>query len=606
MEPQERAGHRLTTARLPALASLAALALFLLPARVTALRGDDVFSLQQDGRLELEGESLLGYVWEGAWDSLTEGRPQPLGSLWGNLVIAVFGDERVAYKLFLVAVTVGCAALLYALVRRLGGSRGVAAMVVVLLAGAVQFRQYHDPMLGYYGTTQAALACVLGSLLLELRFLRGGSRRDLVLAVALFVAAVLLYEIASPMAVVHVGLAVVERRWRAGLPFLGVAFAFVLYGFVLRTFGGADSGGGYAVNYDLGLIVGTYFEQLLPPIPGSNYLFGDGALFERPTAPELFAAAWRGAVVLGVVLWVGLRCRLEDVRLLPIAVMGALIVASPVLLIALAEKYQRELSAATGYLPVIVQSFGWALLAGAAVVAAARWRRVAVVPLALLLSAGAALSGYDVVRVAATEVPRAAVSDALHDAAARGALENVPAGATVLLVEADIGSGLTGWGHRQTIDSMMLDQTGRRYDARMTPSAGIGTCEADAGEPHPVDCGPVQPRAAWVRAGTHRDQTVVTVAAFEGPVVGTTASSVHVYVEGDTSAPQLTASLPDDRNTILAWERVDGGDDWAIYAATPPLPAADTISLPGRTIDLAAPTPPADLVRRIGTRRVLP
>ena len=588
--------------RLAAPAALAVLGLMLLPARVTPLRGDDVFSFQLQGRLGLTGDSLAGHIWDGAWTSLTEGRPQPLGSLWGNLVIAALGSERVAYKVFLVLVTVACAALLYALVRRLGGSAGVAAMAVLLTGGAIQFRAYHDPMLGYYVTTQATLACVLVSLLL---MLRGRP----VWAVLLFACSVLLYEVMAPVAVVHLGLATAERRWRAGLPFLTVAALFVAYGFLVRTFGGGDSGGGYAVGYSPGAILGTYLEQLIPPLPGANVLFGDGTLFARPTLPELVGAAWRGALVFAAVVVVGWRR--PALRMLPAAVTGALLIASPVLLIALAEKYQRELSPATGYLPVIAQTFGWALLASAAVVAVARRSRPATLALALLLGAGAALSGYDVVRVAASEVPRATVTDAVVRAAQRGLLQAVPEGAAVVFVENDLGSGATGWGERHAMDAMLLEATGRRYDVRHHPGAGMGTCQPDPEAEHPVDCGPLPSRGAWLRVGARRGQTVVTVATYSGPAFGSPAQELWVYAEGDAWGPPLltgTAAGASWSGDGKLWHPVFRGAGWTTFNLEPdePAPAADSLAYPGRTIDVAAPVPAPERVRQLGTARVLP
>jgi hypothetical protein len=594
------------TARLPAPAALALLALFLLPARVTAMRGDDTFSFGLEGRLALTGDSLASFIGDGVLHGLEAGRPQPLGGVWGNLVIAVFGDARAAYKLLLVALTVGCAALLYALVRQLGGTRPVAAMVVVLLAGAVQFRAYHDPMLGYYGTTQVALACALGSLLL---MLHGRTAW----AVVVFAAAVMLYETAAPLALAHLALAATRGRARAAIPFLATAFAFVAYGFVVRTLTDGGDGGGYAVGYDAGAIVSTYFEQLVPPLPGANVLFGDGALFARPTAPELAGAAWRAAAVGAAVAWVGLRHAGDELRLLPMAATGAALIAAPVLLIAMAEKYQHELSLATGYLPVIMQSFGWALLAGAAVLALGRRSRPAVVVAAAVLAAGAALSGYDVVRVAATEVPRATVNDALVHAAGRGALDAVPAGATVLLVESDMGSGMTGWGERHMLDAVLREQTGRRYDGRHHPAAGVGTCPADPDAAIPRDCGPVAARAAWVRAGASRGQAAVTVATFAGPgTTGAPVTALAAYVEGASLAPpELTATAADGTpwsGSGQPWRRARSGGGWALYRLTPsaPAPVADTIALAGRTIDLAAPVAAADRVRELGTARVLP
>lgn len=587
-------------------AALVLMTLFLLPARHTALRGDDVFTFPLTGRLDLTGGSLLAHIAGGVWETVSGGRPQPLGGVWGNLVIAAFEGHREAYKLFLVLLTVACAGLLYLLVRRLGAAREVGAMVVLLVAGAIQFRQYHDPVLGYYGTTQIMLACVLGSLLLQLRYLRGGRRGHLVAAVALYAAAILFYEIAGTMALAHLALAVSERRVRSGLPFLGVAFAFVLYGFVLRALGAGDQSGGYSAAFAAGEVVRTYLVQLLPPLPGANLIFGGEGLRERPTAPELLGAAWRALVVLAAVLWAGLRAPREG-SLRTMALVGAALVISPVALIAFAEKYQRELSAATGYLPVIAQSFGWGLLAGAAVMALARVHRGLVVGAAAVLAAGAAISGFDVLRVAAVERPTAAVTDAMRAAAERGLLNVLPEGSTVLFPEGDVGAGSgTGWGHRHALDAMLRDASGRRYDARVTPAAGVGTCDADDAAAIPLDCGPVAARSGWLRASVRRGQAVVFLATISGGPLGRPADTIAAYVEGDGPPPLLrgttTAGTP-WTSEGLSWNR---RGDVLVAEPAEPRPVADTLLDARRAIDLGSPPPPADLVRVLGTRGVLP
>jgi hypothetical protein len=431
------------------------------------------------------------------------------------------------------------------------------------------------------------------------------------------------------MVIAHIGLALAERRGRAALavaaPFMVVALAFVGYGFAVRTIAGGDTGGGYAVSYDPGTILRTYVLQMFPPLPASNFLFDGGDLAAQPTAAELGGALWRGAVVFAIVAWVGWRHRSTPLRpglLTTMAVLGALIMLSPVALISLAEKYQHELSAATGYLPVIMQSFGWALIAAAAVlglvrVAGARsaWAQgMAVLACAGALGLGAAVSGYDVVRVAATEVPRAVVSDTLHHAAARGVLDGLPEGSTVMLPEADVGSGKTGWGDINTFDAMLFDQTGRRYDGRVTPPAPVGTCPPDPpGVIVPSDCAPIEARAAWMRVGARRRQANVIVAPISGGgPLGRPARELFAYIEGEDLSPPSVAGAGTDgkpwTSRGLQWTRRAGGGDWALLQATPPAPypVADTLLDTRRTVDLTAAVPTGRLVRTLGTRRVLP
>ena len=113
------------------------------------------------------------------WDSAVHyfkdsGRPNVLGVAQGELTIWLF-DTEFQYHAFLILLTLVAAGVLYALVRELGVSSRGGLLVIVLLAGAIQFRSYHDGLLGYSGTMPIVMALTLGSLLL---FLRGLRRED--------------------------------------------------------------------------------------------------------------------------------------------------------------------------------------------------------------------------------------------------------------------------------------------------------------------------------------------------------------------------------------------------------------------------------------------
>src|SRR5204863_8021839 len=128
----------------PPLAGLALLTLVLLPARFATLRGDDIWTFQARGLVELEGRSYLSDVVDRAGQVLASARPLVLGSVQGQLTIWVFEGHPMAYRLFLVALTVAAAALLYRLVIALGAPPLAGLLALVLLGAAVQFRGYHD------------------------------------------------------------------------------------------------------------------------------------------------------------------------------------------------------------------------------------------------------------------------------------------------------------------------------------------------------------------------------------------------------------------------------------------------------------------------------
>ena len=299
-----------------------------------------------------------------------------------------------AYRLFIVALTLVAAALLYRLVVALGSPPVVGLLVLALVGAAVQFRGYHDPMLGYHGTTQWILILLLGSLLTFLRWLRDGRRRDLILALALYVPTLMLYESTGALFAAHLGLALLERRGREVLravaPFAAVSVAFMALAFLARH-SAETVPTGYEVSFSLARIVRTYVIQLFPPLPASNLLFEQNlstfyALGGSATKAELLAAAWRGAAVGGLVLLLTfLVWRARPRRLPPrgvpmrLATVGAMLWLSPVVLISFAPKYQQELVAGQG-LPAHVDP-GLRLGAGGSRVRSIALARLAAGPL---------------------------------------------------------------------------------------------------------------------------------------------------------------------------------------------------------------------------------
>jgi hypothetical protein len=307
-------------------------------------------------------------------------------------------------------------------------------------------------------------------------------------------------------------------------------------------------------------------------------------------------------------------------------VVGAFLWLSPVATLALAPKYQGELSPGIGYLPVLIQSFGWALVAAAALLAAIRMARarsvlagrLTVLGGAALLGLGAGVTGYGNVRVVALEVPKAEAADLFQTAPARGLLRAFEPGSTVLIPETDLGSPVIEWrAGNMTLEAMLLDETGRLYDARiMPPFDDRYNCEP-AGGLVPSDCEPVRPSAGWMRIGVGRDVASVVMSRIAGTgsrsPAGAPARWLYVYVEGDgTPEPPLLAGIRRDgtpwRSDGVAWQPVRRGDGWAIYQAPgpPDAVAADTIRDAGATVDFTADLTSAERVRILGTKRVLP
>ncbi len=621
------------------IAGLVLVALFLAPVRNAALRGDDTWVSEIKGEFSLRdldlSDAIRAYI--GAF--LDSGRPSVAGVAQGVTFAWVLGDHPVLYRLVLIAATAACAALLYALARRMGLGRAAAFLMLVLLAGALQLRSFHDALAGYWATTQLTLLFVLASLLAFHSWLASGRRRTLLASVVLFLPVPLLYEASYPMVVLFLALALVVRRgidaWKAAAPFLVIGVLFV--GLSLYYRATSNVAAGYEVGLSPFAALRTFLVQLITPIPASDLVFnpnlgGFAYLGFSPTAPELLAGLWRGAVVFAFVAVVGVR--LADGRwgslpsgavLRALAIVGGVLWTTSVMAIAVAPKYQGELVPGRGHLTSIMQAFGWALVAVAALLsllglARGRSRSALVLTAAAaagVVGIGAGATGYHTMRIVASEqLPRIARGQ-LEQAVAAGVLDDVPERGTVIFASSDISWSTGSWYQQPSaLEGMLFDKSGRVFDARAFPYVSEFDCPAGDRFP-PAECAPPSPDAAWIRLRTRVDGASVLVSTIAGgaspaqePATRVRAWSRHD--DGAVRPPPLvgrTSGGAEWSSNGLRWRTVARAGDWAIFETSIPVAdgvVASTIDDSAAQIDFAAPPAPDDAVRFYGTRHLLP
>jgi hypothetical protein len=621
-----------------AVGGLALLALFLKPALHGAFRADDTWNSLVRGDVQLSGTGLLETTWKGVEHYLSEsGRPNVLGVAQGTFTSWIFESE-LPYHAYLIATTLLAAGVLYVLVRELGLSRGGALLVVTVLAGAIQLRSYHDAMLGYSGTIQFVLALTLGSLLLFIRGLRRGDTRLLVLSFLLFLPCPLLYEGTYTMVALYVGVALLERRgWsalRPCLPFLALGVGFTLISYIARA-SAPSVVPGYEVGGSPLAALRTYLLQLFVPLPGSSLIFGSdyGAFLpigSHPTKAELFAGAWRGVAVFGLVLVLALRLTGRDGSKLPpartlwsLAVIGGLLWVTSIVIISFAPKYQGELIAGRGHLPALIQVFGWALVATAVLLAVLRSAarrstaavRLVAVGAAGLLAVGAGFVGYNNMRVIGLETPIRETRDLLERSAAAGVFADMPEEASLIFSNRDLAWPTGRWNQvPDALESALIRQTDRRLDGRLVPPPDEFECPPSGSFP-PADCEPLNTAGAWVRVRARPGGGTVILGrlpagssahAFTAPT-----RDLRVFVLGGGRPlviGQTTAGRPWNGNR-LRWRRVDEGDGWAIYGtrvARGPLPVASSLDAADGRFDFTALGPPDQIVRIYGASYLLP
>ena len=615
-------------------AALGLVTLLLAPILRLPFFGDDVTVAEVDGYNRLQGWSfveLFATQWQGF--VIDAGRPSLFAGLPGLPLMAVLGNNSVLYHAYLLAMTVVDGALLLVLLRRLGAPRSAAAVAVVLGIAWMQLRIYHDSLIAYGALVQWVLALVLGSLLLFDRWLTAGGRRPIVGAVLLFAAACALYEVAYTLCLPHLALALARRRGRQALlaaaPVLATGAAFMALSYVMRKLA-ATPFDNYTAGGGPWTIVRTYVVQLTSPLPVSS-LLDDPFIAGSPTPAEWLAALWRGLVV-GAVAAAGVvaLARAPRVRWGPVVAVGIGLYLAPPALLALAPKYQAELTPSRGYLPILIQVFALAVLATAGLSVLARLAAARSRPALLATAAAAALLGglaagataFNNVRIVAMLQPERLSRELVEAAAERGAFAAVPEGASILFTARD-----TGWTEpvpfRETpyAAMMLADRTGRTYDARTLPDPPPepGGCERNPGVVQNTACAPPAEQAAWARVRLRRDGGTVIVAPLDRPTPtgypqALTAPQLTVYREHDGDDPQpprLIGKRPGGRgwsSDTARWTRLEGGDDWALYRldVIGPRPIASSLDDDQGLVDFAAMPAPAERVRLYGTKQLLP
>ena len=308
---------------------------------------------------------------------------------------------------------------------------------------------------------------------------------------------------------------------------------------------------------------------------------------------------------------------------------GGLLWVSSIVIISLAPKYQTELVAGRGHLPVVVQVFGWALVATAVLIALLRSAlgrsRAAVLAVTVgagaLLGLGAGMVGFNNARVIGVERPIKESRALLEESAHAGVFADVETDGTLLFSYRDLGWP-TGRFNQvpDALESLLKKETDRRYDGRMVPPPENFNCPPSA-VGLPADCEPLDASAAWVRVRGRADGGSVIVASVPNVAPGraafkATTRDVRTFVREDNGAlvrpPKLVAMTERGSSwtsSRLSWRRVSGGDDWGIFEATVtggPLPVASTVDDPRSPVDFTGLGGPDRVVRIYGTRQLLP
>jgi hypothetical protein len=409
-----------------------------------------------------------------AW--LDVGRFYPLSTYQGAAIgWALHG--LVLYKAFLLVIVAATSAAFWWLLRELGLDRRSAALVVLVASVAFQFRAYHDPIISYGGLLPILFAELCVSLVLFNRFLGGRRAVHMAAAVVLFAIACLTYEAAYVFSPLYLLLAWHARgSLRAGLraafPVIVASAGFIALGLWVRSRVTIPAGAPYAPGRNLGELITTLFDQITAAVPLIYAAFDPSHIFHPRSHVILGAIGWDDmALGLAVAAVTFLLARAPGGMRWPAgraAVFAVVLWVLAALPISLANKYQGELVAGLGYLPVYLEYFAMALLALAIVrlvarglPATARTPALAATAAAVGLVAGVTHQANDV--LVAVAQPAKHFRQAVETAGDRGFFAGLPAGATLYADPVD----------RWQTDAFFFGHSGKRF-AVLGPDGSFG------------------------------------------------------------------------------------------------------------------------------------
>lgn len=344
----------------------------------------------------------------------------------------------------MLGLTLACIGAFAALVRAIAGPPA-AVLAACILAAAFPLRAYHDANLAYNGMLQVVFLTLVASLAAWRRAVIARDPWAAVLAVALYAANGLTYEVSYLFFPLYACVVRPARSWPRALtgtwPFALTSLALAATSLWLRTQVRLDPGSDYSLNAHAAAYAPAFAKQLVAGLPLSYELFDPQRIFPSlrriallDAGPYAFRIPAALAFAVAVFALLGRRDAgtsgaREGSRFGAATALGLGLAVLPVPLVAASVKYQRELEWGFGYLPAFVQIFGTALLLAVAA-------RAAKIPRALLAAAlfvVADLTAGTNAIVGQALQSETASRAVVERAFARGLARDVPPGATIVL-----------------------------------------------------------------------------------------------------------------------------------------------------------------------------
>jgi hypothetical protein len=353
---------------------------FLTPVLNSGYIADDSLNSLVKGTIDLNHQTIFVQVYGKIVYFLQySGRFVPIAAFYP--VIFYFITNVFLYKLSILLFTILDIILFCFFIFRLTKIKSVFIIVPLLIPIFIQFRNYHDPILGYNLLLQILFFFILSALLLLQNYFYCNKKIYLFLSAVFFELALLTYEIAFCFILLFLLLILTDGEQKSTTDKIKLFLVYIIALFIplivilsrqflFKTV--VNSYNGTIFSSEILKCISTFVIQTIGAFPFSYYFFNPGGIFKNQILDNsqyvlifvlfilYFVFFYYAAIyLLGEILKMRNENRVNYGHLL---LWGFALLVLPSFLVSVSQKYQNELVLGWAYLPVFISYFGLLLI----------------------------------------------------------------------------------------------------------------------------------------------------------------------------------------------------------------------------------------------------
>lgn len=264
---------------LPIVVIILALPVMIIPLMNSGFIGDDTLSSLARSSLVLNNKTVLQQYID-YFNTMSASRLTVLQLYF--LLFVVFGGKLIYLKLWVAGLFLVMLAAMYGLTRAYGLSKIASLISCICLIGFIQFRDYGDPLLAFYGITPLSIIVLLLGLCFTVKYNQNTNVRYIILGNLMLLLSILTYEYNIAILAILLFIIFLKKRNNSKIIFMSVwpAVIFALAYVVLTLyFRGVAVGqqveyhSAYAPSFDYIAVLKSFSLQLISSLPFSNIIF---------------------------------------------------------------------------------------------------------------------------------------------------------------------------------------------------------------------------------------------------------------------------------------------------------------------------------------------